>query len=286
MAQIQTAFVAVDKVTANEVSNECARTIRMKDEGWYAWGVNEWLPNYAAAWDWLAHDPLGNLDLLSALAYEPLDEIVLVGDDTMGRAVLLRGPHPTRDEMCCRVAAESEIPLQKLLQVHLQRATDLWLLHRPWVLPMLQSIVPVSPSGYAILGFARDSPSPIPAGGRLLTLDDTALVADSNCGWTASSFRRLWLIGRQPWGIVVDEQLVCRASTGYATPWTEEILGVWTHPDFRGQGLARQLAATLCNDILKRKRIATYTTTSDNYASRRVAVAVGFWSIYESVEYR
>ncbi len=77
------------------------------------------------------------------------------------------------------------------------------------------------------------------------------------------------------WGAFVDGQLASVAGTFFAGAQYEE-LAVATEPDFRRQGLNTACAAALCRDIRARGRTPSWSTTTDNLPSRRVAEKLGF----------
>lgn len=77
------------------------------------------------------------------------------------------------------------------------------------------------------------------------------------------------------WGAFVDDRLVSVAATFLLGNETED-LGVVTELAFRGRGLAVACAAQLFRDIQQRGRQATWTTSTDNHASIRVAEKLGF----------
>jgi RimJ/RimL family protein N-acetyltransferase len=77
------------------------------------------------------------------------------------------------------------------------------------------------------------------------------------------------------WGAFVDGRLASVALTFFVGERYEE-LGVVTEPAFRGRGLSAACAGQLSKDIRARGRIASWTTSDDNTASRRVAEKIGF----------
>ena len=77
------------------------------------------------------------------------------------------------------------------------------------------------------------------------------------------------------WGAFVDDHLVAVACTFFVGEQTEE-LGVVTERGFRGLGLSAACAGGLCEDIRRRGRRPTWTTSPDNAASIRVAEKLGF----------
>lgn len=77
------------------------------------------------------------------------------------------------------------------------------------------------------------------------------------------------------WGAFVDDRLVSVACTFLLGRETED-LGVATEPDFRGRGFAGACTRLLCQDVHQRGHVASWTTSTDNYASIRVAEKLGF----------
>jgi RimJ/RimL family protein N-acetyltransferase len=77
------------------------------------------------------------------------------------------------------------------------------------------------------------------------------------------------------WGAFIAGQLVSVASTFFLGSIFEDI-GVVTEPGFRGLGLSTACARSLCGDICARGHLASWTTSSDNLASMRVAEKLGF----------
>jgi RimJ/RimL family protein N-acetyltransferase len=99
--------------------------------------------------------------------------------------------------------------------------------------------------------------------------EETAWIADtwggpgglaaSGTGWGAFSGRRLAAVA-------------CPFFVGAAY----EDLGVATEPGFRGLGLSPACAAAVCQDVRRRGRVPSWTTSPDNTASLRVAGKLGF----------
>ena len=77
------------------------------------------------------------------------------------------------------------------------------------------------------------------------------------------------------WGAFVDGRLVSVASSFFVGQQYEDI-GVATHAEHRGRGLAFACAAGLCADIVARGRVPSWSTSPDNHASLRVAEKLGF----------
>jgi GNAT superfamily N-acetyltransferase len=77
------------------------------------------------------------------------------------------------------------------------------------------------------------------------------------------------------WGAFASERLVAVACPFFVGAVYED-LGVATEPGFRGLGLSTACAAAVCQDVRRRGRIPSWTTSPDNAASLQVAVKLGF----------
>jgi predicted GNAT family acetyltransferase len=77
------------------------------------------------------------------------------------------------------------------------------------------------------------------------------------------------------WGAFVDGKLASLAGTFLVGDELEDI-GVVTESAYRGRGLAVLCAAALCRDVKERGRKSSWTTSTDNPASIRVAEKLGF----------
>lgn len=77
------------------------------------------------------------------------------------------------------------------------------------------------------------------------------------------------------WGAFAGERLAAVANTFFLGDHYED-LGVVTEPEFRGRGLSVACSGLLCDEILARGRIPSWTTSPDNTASLRVAEKLGF----------
>ncbi len=76
------------------------------------------------------------------------------------------------------------------------------------------------------------------------------------------------------WGAFVDGRLVSVAVPFYLGERYEDI-GVVTEPEHRGHGLSPACAAAVIADVLARGHRATWSTSTDNVASIRVAERLG-----------
>jgi RimJ/RimL family protein N-acetyltransferase len=77
------------------------------------------------------------------------------------------------------------------------------------------------------------------------------------------------------WGAFDGRRLVAVACPFFVGEGYED-LGVATEPGFRGLGLSPASAAAVCQDVRRRGRVPSWTTSPDNTASLRVAAKLGF----------
>ena len=125
--------------------------------------------------------------------------------------------------------------------------------------PLLASVVPEEPEGLVKLGLA-DGPEMV------------ALAARTEPG---PMLPRTVLMGDY-WGIRREGRLVAMAGERlHLTGWTE-VSGVCTDPDFRGQGLARYLVATVTRDILARNERAFLHCELGNASAIALYETLGF----------
>ena len=132
--------------------------------------------------------------------------------------------------------------------------------------------------GEAALGEVQFAPN---AGARVRPLvpDDAGALAglSPDAQWifkTWGSAAGLAGSGRA-WGAFVAGRLASVAGTFFAGAAYEDI-GVVTEPAFRRQGLNTAAVAGLCRDIRARGLTPSWSTSTDNPASQRVAEKVGF----------
>lgn len=247
-------------------------------------------PDYSAALAFLERDPHTNRELLVALRYEVIAELRLArrGDQVAG--VLLRGQgmHTAGDDWI-QIDAADQQAIDELIDGVAPAPATAVLAHRAWIGAHLAEQHGFSAAGPRVLGSLLDAASLRPIderGARRLTPADRNLVERSGCGWNNVYFQQLFVQNRRPWGLIRDGRIVCRASSGYWHGDTEEVVGVWTHPRWRGRGLARTLVSAVAADILTRVPLAAYRTTEDNLASQAVATAVGFRPCFTITPYQ
>jgi GNAT superfamily N-acetyltransferase len=80
-------------------------------------------------------------------------------------------------------------------------------------------------------------------------------------------------------GAVVDGRLVARAHTSCQSARYADI-AVATDEQWRGQGLATAAASLVCQQVQQQRRTPIWSTSVDNWASRKIAEKLGFveWS--------
>lgn len=252
--------------------------------------MNEYLPHYADAIRFLDREPYVNRELLLALCYESVTSLRLAWSGAEVSGVLVRGPGPFNpDPDWLRLDALDETAVHTLLAGVAQEPRLVVSIHRPWIGRLLMQHYGLKLTGSGVYGYIIERPQlneANPSEAQLLTERDSGLVERSNCGWSPGYFAWLFEEGRRPWVIVRDGRIVSRASSGYPYAECEEVVGVWTHPQWRGHGLARQVVQAVAADILERFHYATYTTTYDNLASQAVARAIGFQPSYAADSYQ
>lgn len=82
---------------------------------------------------------------------------------------------------------------------------------------------------------------------------------------------------RRAWGRVVDGRVVFKVELAVVTRHTVQLQGVWTHPDWRGQGIARAGLTTVIREALRRyaPSVSLYVNAY-NQSARRVYNRLGF----------
>ena len=128
-------------------------------------------------------------------------------------------------------------------------------------------------------------PVPVAAGVRLLTKRDLSLImASDDLGigdWRFGSAQTLLQEGVVA-GAVVGDRLVAVAFTaGIGDRYAD--VGVVTHQDWRGRGLATACAALVCSELMRRGLVPVWGASVENLASRRVAAKLGFVEVSRRV---
>lgn len=81
--------------------------------------------------------------------------------------------------------------------------------------------------------------------------------------------------GGRCYGVHKDGRLVAAASTSAESDLSAMVIGVCTHPDYRGRGYASALVAKLCGDCL-REGLSSLCLFYDNPAAGRIYRRIGF----------
>lgn len=104
---------------------------------------------------------------------------------------------------------------------------------------------------------------------RLLTDDDLALTIMIDDLQQDSAYKPIVAAA------VIEGDIVSLAHTFAWSPLYVDI-GVTTHEQFRGKGMATAAAAIVATEVQKRGRVPVWSTGADNVASMRVAQKLGF----------
>jgi RimJ/RimL family protein N-acetyltransferase len=122
--------------------------------------------------------------------------------------------------------------------------------------------------------------SPVPRGITVRRLGPSDAEALARLGPETSWISATWdgptvlAASGMGWGAFAGEQ-VAAVSCPFFIGQHYEDLGVVTEPAFRGRGLSPRCAAHVCQDVRRRGRTPTWTTSPDNTASLRVAAKLG-----------
>ena len=122
---------------------------------------------------------------------------------------------------------------------------------------------------------------------RVTAVDTPHLQSLSpKCNWVAKTWGGVAGLAASglAWGAWRNGRLVAVACTFFLGKHFEEI-GVATEPEHRGRGLSVACAGALCQDIQARGHVPSWTTSSDNSASLRVAQKLGFSHHHDDVLY-
>lgn len=166
------------------------------------------------------------------------------------------------------------------------------LLHCPAeFLPALQPVFPDLRRIDRVVFELDEPPAPLMLPGVDLRRMDASHAAmleqlDPDLHWIANTWGGLPGLAASgySWAAFIDGRPVSLAATFLSAHQIEDI-GVVTNSAYRGQGLAPQCAAALCQDIQSRGRRASWTTSRDNPASIRAAEKLGFKLVGPDVLY-
>lgn len=104
---------------------------------------------------------------------------------------------------------------------------------------------------------------------RLLTDEDIALTITIDQLQQDSAYKSIVAAA------VIDGEIVSLAHTFAWSPLYVDI-GVTTHEQFRGKGMATAAAAIVAREVQKRGKVPVWSTGADNFSSMRIAQKLGF----------
>jgi ribosomal protein S18 acetylase RimI-like enzyme len=269
----------------------------------------------------LASDPIGNVELLTALRYDgdvrcvgagraaqqtnitrlngdrltdpsphchnqPTGASATTGDVHALAGVLVAGREGMTGSLTARIATDDPDALSALIRA-IPPGTTRFVVERAWMLPMLAARLRLIPEDDPETLFSLATMPTLPAPGvRLLAMADAPMMAASATLWGRMGLIDALRAGFRPFGIVHGARVIACAMAANVTDWTEEVMSVWTAPRHRNEGFATAVVAATAADIIARGRIATYVASVTNGASQRVAEKVGFQRAYDIVAYR
>lgn len=149
-------------------------------------------------------------------------------------------------------------------------------------LPLLQESFPEIEIWERIIFAQEDHPWPPPitnVSPRKLAAEDIDLLialSDEN-SWIHKTWQGpAGLAGSGYAWAAIDGHRILSLACSFFVGETYEEIGVATEPDYLGQGLSSACAYALCADIIARGSRASWSTSTDNQASIRVAEKLGF----------
>lgn len=248
----------------------------------------------------LARDPAGNVELLTALRYDadiqcfggsrlsslPMGQQAGKPAPTDLRGVIVVGREGLDNRLTARIATDDVDALDALIAA-VPRGVSRIVAQRGWMLPALEATFHLAPEGDPETVFSLATMPTLPAPGvRLLTMADVPMMATSATLWGRTSLADTLRAGFRPFGIARGDRIVACAMAANVTDWTEEVMSVWTAPRHRKQGLATAVVAATAADIIIRGKTAIYVAAVTNRASQRVAEKVDFRRAYDIAAYR
>jgi GNAT superfamily N-acetyltransferase len=91
-------------------------------------------------------------------------------------------------------------------------------------------------------------------------------------------------IGTAVFGVILNDRVVSACSSSRENDSSAEAW-VWTEPDYRGRGYARQSVAAWAHDLQERGKVPFYSHHIDNIASRKVARTLQFKQFVTTTAY-
>jgi ribosomal protein S18 acetylase RimI-like enzyme len=237
------------------------------------------------ATDFLAHDPVGGIELLCAIRYDR--DVRCIGAVRDGSLTgILVTTREDDDALAARFEAADSEALLALIAACPPGVRRI-AVHRPWMRPALATAFPLLPGQESETVFAANAINPplSPLIVRPLTRADAPLMDRGATMMGGAGLRDGLTQGYRPFGIIADNRVIAHAVAANETVWTEEVMSVWTAPRRRGQGLATAVVAATAADIIARGKTAIYVAAVANRASQRVATKVGFRAVYDITTY-
>jgi predicted GNAT family acetyltransferase len=76
--------------------------------------------------------------------------------------------------------------------------------------------------------------------------------------------------------LVEDGEIVSKAEYSAVTPYTVQLMGVWTHPAYRRRGYAKRAMTEICGHILSQRKRPSLFVNDFNVAAIRLYESLGF----------
>lgn len=223
---------------------------------------------------WVRHSMPRSLAPGTCQAFRAGDALVVLTEDPTVElwVVPVDGEPPSALDEGCRALAASELSARPdLVGINVPRGSEH---HLPPPLPQTGDIV------WDFLS-CDVAPPPQPGEDRVVDLDDTRDADEINGLARASNDRIITEAGR---GEVLawlgirggDGTLVAAGGSNLTPAGVPHLVGIVTHPEHRGQGLAAAVTARLTRQALDRFGVCTLGIFADNDAARRLYHRLGY----------
>ena len=112
---------------------------------------------------------------------------------------------------------------------------------------------------------------------RLLDINDLEILSKAKPELQGAGFRSgmEMLTEGVVAGAIIDNNLVAIAHTSAFSKKYADV-GIYTLPDYRGQGFAKTIAALVCDKLLKQNYTPVWSCGEDNFPSIKIAENLGF----------
>jgi GNAT superfamily N-acetyltransferase len=152
----------------------------------------------------------------------------------------------------------------------------------PAFLPLVQATFPaVRPIDRVVFHLEQEPAFAVPTGARVRQLQPTDAGAIAALNPDSRFLANTWggpdglAASGYAWGAFAGDNLASLACTFLLGNEIEDV-GIATEAPYRRQGLALACAGALCQDIRRRGRLPTWTTSTDNPGSIYLAEKLGF----------